>query len=213
MDTIGWVADMVNGGAGKPSELLCPSSPCHGTEKLNPYIGTTTIDPSEGGDPLLLHAGAYQAIIDAGSTGTAVKEHFIDKGYNTNYMTTWFMVRTGPALVWDASNFDLYYPSGSKIKSARSKYTSGASTIQGTLGPITRSLLDRAAHPTSVIPLMGDANVGDIKEAYLSDTVDESVASLRPPPVRVVLGRPRYERRCRQRRLDRHGQGRHWRFR
>src|SRR6476620_2076881 len=35
MDTYGWVADLVNSGAAKPAEMLCPSNPLLGLEKLN----------------------------------------------------------------------------------------------------------------------------------------------------------------------------------
>src|SRR5690349_8060280 len=35
LDTTGWVADMVNSGVCKPQELLCPSNPNKGSEKLN----------------------------------------------------------------------------------------------------------------------------------------------------------------------------------
>ncbi|MEM7812047.1 MAG: type II secretion system protein [Planctomycetota bacterium] len=40
VDTYGWVADIVNIGAGKPSELLCPSSDLLTTEKTNELLGT-----------------------------------------------------------------------------------------------------------------------------------------------------------------------------
>ncbi len=33
IDTYGWVADMVNSGTGKPSEMLCPSNPSKVNEK------------------------------------------------------------------------------------------------------------------------------------------------------------------------------------
>src|SRR5688572_25215700 len=35
MDTYGWVADLVNGGLAKPNEMLCPTNPLLGSEKIN----------------------------------------------------------------------------------------------------------------------------------------------------------------------------------
>src|SRR5690348_9044886 len=48
IDVIGWVADAVNGGVCKPQELLCPSNPAKGLEKINDYLGTSSIGPNEG---------------------------------------------------------------------------------------------------------------------------------------------------------------------
>src|SRR5262245_29934443 len=42
MDTYGWVADLVNMGAAKPGEMLCPSNALQGPEKLNDFYGTPT---------------------------------------------------------------------------------------------------------------------------------------------------------------------------
>ena len=52
-DTWGWVADVVNLGAGKPQEMMCPGSELVGSEKLNDLIGlTNTSNTDEGaGEP------------------------------------------------------------------------------------------------------------------------------------------------------------------
>jgi len=59
MDTVGWVADIVNQGGGKVSTMLCPTSPLLGSEKLNDLLtGTdTTTDVKEGGPPEKLSLG------------------------------------------------------------------------------------------------------------------------------------------------------------
>jgi prepilin-type processing-associated H-X9-DG protein len=46
MDTYGWVADLVNIGAAKPGEMLCPSNPLLGLEKLNDFYGVATSNPT-----------------------------------------------------------------------------------------------------------------------------------------------------------------------
>src|SRR5262245_29506758 len=48
MDTFGWVADLVNMGAAKPGEMLCPTNPLLGPEKLNDFYGTPTSNTTKG---------------------------------------------------------------------------------------------------------------------------------------------------------------------
>ncbi len=97
IDTIGWVADMVNAGMGQPGKMLCPSNPAKLSEKINDYLGTVTIDPNEATtDTTRIYAGAYNVVMGT-AAGTAreaaVVEHFLKKGYNTNYASSWFLVR------------------------------------------------------------------------------------------------------------------------
>ena len=44
MDTWGWVADLVNTKTAEPNEMLCPSNPLRGSEKLNELLGRDTSD-------------------------------------------------------------------------------------------------------------------------------------------------------------------------
>jgi prepilin-type N-terminal cleavage/methylation domain-containing protein/prepilin-type processing-associated H-X9-DG protein len=170
LDSFGWVADMVNGGAGKPGELLCPSNPAKTSEKYNEFFGVSTINPSEGGDPAKVNAGACATWDPAGTDaekGQWISENLFRKGYNTNYMTTWFFSRTAPKLQTTASASELslvYDPAapnnGGKIKG-----------LAGSRGVLTRNFVDTAYHSSAVIPIFGDANVGDSKEAYLRGDV------------------------------------------
>ena len=189
IDSIGWVADLVNGGIAQPQELLCPSNPSKGSEKLNDYIGGSTSTAKEGGDPVKVLLGAT-AIINAETDPTIkaalVGEHFLDKGYGTNYMSTWYMVRTGPVLksVDTGSESDIAIPEEIVIKS---------SNPANTLGPLSRRVVENSPHPSDNIPLMGDANIGDQKEAFLLETIpgylsagDRLVESFSDGPARVV---------------------------
>jgi len=167
IDTYGWVADMVNSGAGKPSELLCPSNPSKVSEKINDYLGTftslssewTTVARRTAGagkywDPL---TGVYTAPADGPATvEQAVVEYFMDKGYNSNYASSWFLVRGGPQLESDGANGLQWSNSLGKIKA-----------ISGTKGPLSLAAVERSYHTSSTIPLMFDANVGDTNEAAL----------------------------------------------
>ena len=173
IDTIGWVADMVNAGAGKPSDLLCPSNPGKVSEKINDYWKDSAFTSPAGdttSDLTRLYAGAYQEV--AATTeqdparAAAVLEHFIKKGYNTNYASSYYLVRGEPAVVPVASgSSSMEIPSGASIKAtAENSYVpvKSAST-----GPVSRAWLEQGAHPTSMIPLEFCANVGDQNEAFL----------------------------------------------
>jgi prepilin-type N-terminal cleavage/methylation domain-containing protein/prepilin-type processing-associated H-X9-DG protein len=169
LDTVGWVADLVNGGVCKPQELLCPSNPSKGTEKYNEYLGIKTFDNIEGGSELLVTgSGACKGRTfpsPGGATeadGTWVADKLLAKGYGTNYMTTWFMSRTGPKLSTAYS--------GSNITSTFKKGTAQKG-VGGTIGPLTRRTVDSSFYSSSVIPILGDANVGDVKEAVLAQTL------------------------------------------
>ena len=172
IDTYGWVADMVNSGAGKPSEMLCPSNPSKVNEKINEYLGTTTIDPAEATpETTRIFSGAAKhwkpttgdALTYSPASGVfttaaeAAVAYFMDKGYNTNYATSWFLVLGGPQLQTTAGTSNLVWDKNlGKIKS-----------LNGTKGPISRATVEQSYHPTSIIPLMFDSNVGDTNEAAL----------------------------------------------
>ena len=90
VDTVGWVADAVNGGTCRPQELLCPSNASKGSEKLNDYFGVPTSKAGETADPSLINVGAcgatFAAYDDSGpgkTKGEFIAQHFLEKGYGT----------------------------------------------------------------------------------------------------------------------------------
>jgi prepilin-type N-terminal cleavage/methylation domain-containing protein/prepilin-type processing-associated H-X9-DG protein len=176
IDSIGWVADMVNSGVCKPGELLCPSNGSRGSEKLNDYLGVTNTVPKEGVlDPALLNLGACAYLNATPVPSPAAKaqilaEHFLAKGYTTNYMTTWYLSRGGPKLQTSqsGSNVQIFYPTTGGITPS---YLAAIKGVGGTTGPLTRRQVDNAFHSSSVIPIFGDSNVGDAKEAFLKETI------------------------------------------
>jgi prepilin-type N-terminal cleavage/methylation domain-containing protein/prepilin-type processing-associated H-X9-DG protein len=163
LDTIGWVADLVNAKVCKPQELLCPTNPSKGTEKYNDYIGTSTSNPSEGGPPNLVTNVGVCKTISAGWTGRQIGNNLLAKGYGTNHMTTWFMSRTAPKLASDSAGVLTYTPTASNP----------AKGLAGSLGPLTRKVLDTSPVSANTVPLMGDSNIGDVKDRVLEQTIDD----------------------------------------
>jgi prepilin-type N-terminal cleavage/methylation domain-containing protein/prepilin-type processing-associated H-X9-DG protein len=175
LDSFGWVADMVNAGAGKPSELLCASNPAKVNEKINDYFSiptsktaewTTTAARAMGAGALLTANGGALASF----TGTEVVNYFMDKGYNTNYATSWFLVRTAPTLASDINSSgtgSIYFQAGTGAMGS----TGGIKDLGGTAGPLSRQVVENSYHSSSVIPFVFDSNVGDANEAYLAQNI------------------------------------------
>jgi prepilin-type N-terminal cleavage/methylation domain-containing protein/prepilin-type processing-associated H-X9-DG protein len=174
MDTWGWVADLVNIGAGNMSEMTCPSSPLPGSEKLNDLISQDgSNDQKDGADPTRLADGVCGAAdwkSIAGATGagafgntladnperaTLVAHAFILEGYNTNYAAGWHLVRTAPKI----------------------SFGQGMKGNNSTTGPLTVKLLDQSPVHSSRVALLGDAAPGDIDEAIMKLTMGVGSAS------------------------------------
>lgn len=180
MDTFGWVADLVNINAAIPNEMLCPSNPLRGSEKLNELLGRSTNDSKDGAPLERLASGVCGAPQWAGLSGSGggaefagtspstderaalVTRAFLDKGYNTNYSASWFLVRSAPKVNVDGSTQP---PTIIAVGDASNEGLKGLST---TRGPLTRRLLETSPVVSSAVAMLGDAAPGDADEAVLA---------------------------------------------
>ena len=178
----GWVADVVSIGAGLPQEMLCPTSSFRGLEKLNDLIGDigSVEAPSDGlgaisGGPQRLVDGMCvdfetdldgDGMVDVGTlpAGDPARidqvRRILEAGYGTNYAASWYFVRSGPRLERSGS--------GASSDTVTLNTLKG---LAGTVGPLTRRMVEGGEVPSSNIPLLGDAGPGDAKEAILSATI------------------------------------------
>lgn len=163
VDTWGWVADVVKNDAGLPSQMMCPSSELRGLEKLNDLLGgTATTLPKEGAPAARLTNGACGQF--TGTNNQAIVYQMVQDGYNTNYASSWFMVR-GDVANWNK-------PTGVNIPGAQQYIgTTGLKGLADVTGPLTRRQMDDADVPSNAIPMLADAASGDIKEAILDATL------------------------------------------
>jgi prepilin-type N-terminal cleavage/methylation domain-containing protein/prepilin-type processing-associated H-X9-DG protein len=192
MDTYGWVADLVNSGAARPAEMLCPSNPLKGSEKLNDLLGSDTTDAKDGAPLDRLSAGIcgkdnFGGVSGGGGTtfgGTAeatdqraalVARAFLDRGYNTNYAASWYLVRSGPKFRLDTTTTP---PTLVGILTSSSQGMKGLSTTDG---PLVLAKAENSKTPTSQIALLGDAAPGDVNEAILSRTIRYSADATADP--------------------------------
>lgn len=168
-DTFGWVADVMKVKGGLPNEMRCPSNPLRGTEKLNDMIGGT---PTSDGSVLpadRVGVGALGNQLLAATVPAdrvALVADAVRQGYNTNYATSWYMVRGG--LLISSTPTD---PENPEVLADECK------DLPGSLGPITQRMLGNADVPSSNIPMMSDGAPGDSNEAILSDTVGEDLVA------------------------------------
>lgn len=174
VDTYGWVADLVNIGAAYPQEMLCPTNPLSGSEKLNDLLGADTTDGKDGNTAAKLNAGNCNSLDGLTSfdptdpTALAnraimLADRMLGKGYGTNYASSWHMVRSG---VKQVSN-----PDGSITA------PSGVKGVAGSIGPMRMRLLSSGEISSSAIALLGDAAPGDADEAVLTTDIPGYLAA------------------------------------
>lgn len=178
MDTYGWVADLVNIEAARPQDMLCPSNPLFGTEKYNEFIGTVQTG-KDGADPAKLVSGicgqsawggAAVGFVNAtpgDQRAQLLARALLDRGFGTNYVASWFLTRSGPKMVSNATRTDfLTYTT----ETDPTKWE-GLKGLSSTLGPLTRRLVETSPVVSSNIPLLADACAGDINEASLTNDI------------------------------------------
>lgn len=155
-DTWGWVADIVNLGAGKPQEMMCPGSDLPGAEKLNDMIGLVNTSNKDGAPLGRLDDGVC-ASWGTGTEGTperiAEVALLLQNGYGTNYASSWYMVRSAPKV--NAANQTIANLKG----------------LSGTLGPMRQRQLENSGLSAQVVPWLGCGAPGDTKEAVLSSDI------------------------------------------
>ncbi|MEW4565158.1 type II secretion system protein [Bremerella sp. JC770] len=159
-DTYGWVADLVNTGAASPAEMLCPTSPLRGSEKLADLLNIDTTNDGEDIPQLQLDAGKCKALdaiaADSIARATFIRENFVDAGYSTNYAQSWFAAREKPKFTYSSLTLQT-------IDSLKD--------VGGAEQGLTVRAIESAMVPSQAIPLLGCAAPGDADEAVLAVTL------------------------------------------
>lgn len=157
-DTVGWVADLVNAKVCKPIELLCPSNPAQGSEKYKDILTDPTSASGENASLAKQELGACALTM----TPTLAADNFMAKGYGTNHMTTWFLSRSAPRTTGTGTTASgtITVTNGALIKG-----------LVGSKGPLSRRTVDTSPVTANTIPLMGDANIGDTQDRFLSSDI------------------------------------------
>lgn len=152
----GWVADVINLKLGIPGKMLCPSNPWQINAKVADYTGAAT-------------TGSYSPFRWPDANGPTVpivpvgleSEEFWAQGYNTNYATSWHMVRGDPtAADGYGSNGDASDPS----KCPRDGD-----------GPLSDRHLNRSSIGAARIVLMGDSRAGDSADSQVTTAYADAI--------------------------------------
>jgi len=157
-DRYSWVSDCVALDV-FPGQLLCPESFCLGSEKLNGGTSTGDAPPARRDVPL-----------ESGSVGAAA-----EAGFNTNYATSWHLVRTAPVL-----------NSSGTVGGLKDWYNGSTQT---TIGPLTVRALDNGNINASSLAFMGCGTQGDVPETdptpdgLLQDSISERLGLVAGVPV------------------------------
>ncbi|EAQ79085.1 type II secretion system protein [Blastopirellula marina] len=187
-DTFGWVADVVNQGAGNVSEMMCPTNPLKGLEKLNDMVGGDTSDDKGAGADRVF-AGACSAwapaggstisfdlgssLLNSGETQRSyINRAFIKAGYNTNYAMGWFGAREQLR----TTSLGSTDRKGAAFNAALSAKEAGnASSKRGAFYGLRLSAIENAPVPSSAIAILGDGAPGDVNEAVLKSDLNEEL--------------------------------------
>lgn len=109
------------------------------------------------------YTGGTVVPVDSEPRRLVVQEMIVRPGYNSNYVASWWLVRSGVKLNSDGN---LVGPAGCPI--SNKERTS-------TLGPLNRRDLEAGQISSSIVPLLGDTAQGDVREAVLTQEVGEEL--------------------------------------
>jgi type II secretory pathway pseudopilin PulG len=164
-DSVGWVADLVNMNLARPIDLLCPSNPMPGSEQLAELYSKSYQQTDPGNpDPQQATLGVCGAAAwdSPGTPGraAAIEQYLLERGYDSNYTASWYLVRGGPKL-----SVAMFTDSQGEV--ARIEFhgipMAGKPdwrSLANTIGPLRQVQVDKSKLPSSSVPLLGDGNRG-----------------------------------------------------
>lgn len=165
---VGWVADLVNNGV-LVGEMRCPTNNAQASVTIEEVLSRPAPSPGLvcGVDPqgrpgqslpdgtklnLICRKIVDGAIAPGSARASMVATELIQKGYNTNYGASWWLVR---------SELNLS-PAGVPVRSSAS-CSASLQSRNTTQGPLDFKRLDGSRLSSSTVPI-----VGDVRSAYLS---------------------------------------------
>jgi len=156
----GWVADIINLKVGSPGEMLCPTNRWRISEKVADYTGAA----ATGGDNPIRWAKnggtAIVPIIDPAANPEDAAE-FWDKGYNSNYTTTWQFSRGDPTAT------DGYGSNGDPSDPSKCPRDGD--------GPLNDGHLTNSPISSDRIAVMGDSRAGDSGDSEVTAAYADAI--------------------------------------
>jgi prepilin-type N-terminal cleavage/methylation domain-containing protein/prepilin-type processing-associated H-X9-DG protein len=171
----GWVADVVKNKVINPNKSLDASNPSKLNEKLLDYVGATNTTRgygrywglASGNVATGVFFGAATGPVDATNatlwTAGKKREDLWDGGFNTNFATSWLMVR------------------GDQLSGANDAVNSNVGQLDGDKGPadgegpISEQRLMNCKAPREQIPMVANARNGDGGDASITQAIADTV--------------------------------------
>ena len=175
---IGWVADLV-ARSNVVSEMRCPSNGAVTTKPVEELYSTpdtefgvtTCVDrlgsekftDAMGQTNINISRKIFEDTITASTPERAevIDEKLIQKGYNTNYAASWFLVRSDLRIDDETGDLD-------PVDAACSMDVKHRNV---TKGPLTTRLLDSGYAPASTVPLLCDAAASGFLSGDIGDMI------------------------------------------
>ncbi|MCG3138498.1 MAG: hypothetical protein HJJLKODD_02363 [Phycisphaerae bacterium] len=173
----GWVNDLIQLKIAVPGNMLCPANQWQINEKVVDYTcpsaigGTGSPNPFRWG-PLTTDVNPPRPIIDAAidAASAAAAQELWNKGYNTNFATTWQFSRGDP--LPDSTGGTVY-----DLKDAYGN-NNGPDPSKCPLdgdGPLADFHLSGSSVGADRIAVMGDSRAGDGAEATLTQAMADKI--------------------------------------
>ena len=156
----GWVADMINLGIGSPGKMLCPTNRWRINEKVADYTGAATTGTDNPNRWAHNGGSALVPIIDPATNPEDAAE-FWQKGYNTNYATSWHFSRGDPTAA------DGYGSDGDASDPSKCPRDGD--------GPLNDGHLSGSAVSPDRIVVMGDARAGDSSDSEVTGAYADTI--------------------------------------
>jgi prepilin-type N-terminal cleavage/methylation domain-containing protein/prepilin-type processing-associated H-X9-DG protein len=207
-DLYSWVGNVIAVNGGKPADMICPSNEFIGSEKLNDLLGKDTSNSGSTFTPFFQLDGAMKSdittvrTVDGAAWGGTTNSDgraravagWVDKGFNSNYASSWFMTRGQLLTVMSGSGSTASTAvAGTSCKDRVKPSNSGKNAA--TTGPLTQVQISNSDVPASNIPLLGDSAPGDAKEAVLAAAQMPGLSSL-DRAGKIVVGSRLCETAC-----------------
>ena len=188
-DTFGWVADVIHARPQLRPVPFCPNSPATGTATYNDLLSKSTVS-AKGNVPSRRYyyggcAGMRSITPQPGSEfggtvpGTPARAEFVrrefwERGYNTNYVASWPLVRTQPKIVRPPPYTQTLF---------QDPGMDGWRSLDASSGPMTRRHAGSAPVPSGNIPFLGCGSASESLTANFGNREHRLVPSMNPGPI------------------------------
>jgi prepilin-type N-terminal cleavage/methylation domain-containing protein/prepilin-type processing-associated H-X9-DG protein len=168
-DTYGWVRDVYFVKAGRPNDMKCPSTATVGSEKLLDFIGKSSANgqsaPTDRQNKGICASFVTTTGDPWGPGGVnridALAKLIQDRGMNTTYASSWFMVRGQPVFNANSTNTTEIFINPNISGSG------GFKDMKNVTGALRQTEVEQSDTPSNNIPMLADGARGDAKEAVL----------------------------------------------